>query len=246
MKKERLYQAIAQRCSRRKYFADPLPKETVTQLQQSITLYNQEADLHIQLMLNAPEVFQGLRKSYGLFTGVRHYLALVGKKNMPHIQEKLGFYGELLVLECTALGLGSCWIGATYDQKACACQLADDEQLFAVIAIGYTPEEKSLREKAIIQVSHRHHKKTEMMYTVDSQPPMWFFTAMEAVQQAPSAMDAQPVKIHYRQGKIIAEMVDLSGYHGMDLGIAKAHFWLAAEPGSWLWGSPAEFQISPH
>ena len=102
MDKRQLYDAIAKRCSRRKYLPQPLSPEIIDQLSTSVERYNQANEFHIQLILNQPEVFQGLRKSYGFFTGVQHYFALVGKKNQPHIQEKLVFFCELLVLEANS------------------------------------------------------------------------------------------------------------------------------------------------
>jgi len=242
MDKRQLYDAIAKRCSRRKYLPQPLSQEIIDQLSTSVERYNQANEFHIQLILNQPEVFQGLRKSYGFFTGVQHYFALVGKKNQPHIQEKLGFFGELLVLEATELGLGTCWVGATYDQKLCQCSIADDEQLYAVITVGYVPEEQSLREQLIMRGSHLRHKDVDNMYTVEVQPPMWFFSCLEAVYRAPSAMNHKSTHITYQLNHTITAAVpSLSNYQEMDLGIAKAHFWLAAPKGYWQWGNNAQY-----
>lgn len=48
---------------------------------------NQESGLHIQLCLNEPEAFSGLRAKYGKFHNVRNYIALVGKegKNLEEL-----------------------------------------------------------------------------------------------------------------------------------------------------------------
>ncbi len=73
--------------------------------------------------------FDGLKKSYGLFSGVRHYLALVGNKTDMLTVEKLGYYGELLVLHATALGLGTCWVGGTYDDSCCPVTLEENESV---------------------------------------------------------------------------------------------------------------------
>lgn len=241
MEKKVLAAAINRRCSRRKYVPKDLPPEVIEQLSTSIQAYNETNDLHIQLILNQPEVFQGLRKSYGFFTGVQHYFALVGKKNQPYIQEKLGFFGELLVLEATELGLGTCWVSGTYDQKICNCALEDDEQLYAVITVGYVPEEQSLREQLIMHGSHFRTKEMEKIYTVEAQPPMWFFSCVEAVYKAPSTQNKKPFHIIYHpDNTITAEVSNLDNFE-LDLGIAKAHFWLAAPQGYWQWGNKGQY-----
>ena len=241
MEKKILADAIKHRCSRRKYVQKELPQEIIDQLSASITAYNKNSELNMQLVLNQPEAFQGLRKSYGFFTGVQHYIALVGKKNQAHVQEKLGFFGELLVLEATELGLGTCWVGGTYDQKLCTCAVAADEQLYAVITIGYVPEEQSLREQLIMHGSHFHTKEIGKIYTIETQPPMWFFTSLEAVYKAPSTQNKKPTHIIYHLDNTITAAVDDLNAFEIDLGIAKAHFWLTAPKGYWQWGNQGQY-----
>ncbi|MCL1873280.1 MAG: hypothetical protein FWF85_04100, partial [Clostridiales bacterium] len=33
--------------------------------------------------------------------------------------ERLGYYGELWLLQATALGLATCWVGGTFKRKLC-------------------------------------------------------------------------------------------------------------------------------
>ena len=58
---------------------------------------NQEGDLHIQLVTNQPKAFEGLMAHYGKFSGVSHYIALIGQKSSD-LDEKIGYYGEHLAL----------------------------------------------------------------------------------------------------------------------------------------------------
>ena len=48
----------------------------------AIDQINETAGLHIQLLLNNPEAFDSLKKSYGMFRGVRHLIALVGSNDV--------------------------------------------------------------------------------------------------------------------------------------------------------------------
>lgn len=50
---------------------------------------------------------------YGKFSGVKNYIALIGKKS-AQLDELCGYYGERLVLKAEQLGLNSCWVAMTY------------------------------------------------------------------------------------------------------------------------------------
>ena len=110
-----LQDAIKTRRSRRKYIPEPLEQSDIAVLQELIDEYNAKENLDIRLVLDNGEAFKGFRKSYGMFSGVNNYIGLIGNKNDVLNNEKLGYYGELLILHATALGLGTCWVGGTFD-----------------------------------------------------------------------------------------------------------------------------------
>ncbi len=232
-----LSEAISCRHSQRVYTNKPLEEEIGRKLNKSIGKYNKEADLHMQLVVNHTEAFQGFLKSYGMFQGVSNYIAMVGKKEDTNLKEKLGYYGELLVLEATALGLGTCWVGGTYDKKSCFCEVLQDECIICVITIGYIPEQKAFREKLLYSMMHRKTKGPEELYRAEEPVPEWFLPAMRAVQMAPSAVNRQPVLFTYKDKEITAGVKDRTEYERIDLGIAKLHFELAAGNGKWNLGN---------
>lgn len=49
---------------------------------------------------------------HGEFSGVRNYIAMIGKKG-PTLEESCGYYGERLVLLAQQLGLNTCWVAMT-------------------------------------------------------------------------------------------------------------------------------------
>lgn len=141
----------------------PIKEDIVKKLTASIERYNYLGSINMQLILNNGKAFGGIRKSYGMFSGVKNYIALAGKSG-GNVKEICGYYGERLVLEATQLGLGSCWVGASFDKSECACKIAAGEELYCVIAVGYTSESLSLREKLIRNVMHLKKKTLEEMY----------------------------------------------------------------------------------
>ena len=73
---------IKQRHSVRRFKDIPLDLKTVEQLNQEIEVCNKESGLHIQLITNEPEAFQGEKPSYGQFKGCKNYLMIIGPKGM--------------------------------------------------------------------------------------------------------------------------------------------------------------------
>lgn len=226
LKQEQYLKAIDERCSRRTYINKEIELEKVNLLQNRIKELNEMSGLNLQLQLNGPELFKGFSSSYGMLKGVQAYFALVGVKDDQDLLEKVGYFGEILTLEATALGLGTCWIGGTYDRKLCEklIDLNENEELVAIIAVGYTPVDKTLKEKMISTLSHRKTKTVEQMYSSTGSVPNEFIDGMKAVQKAPSALNKQPIKFHYANGVVTTSILNSLGYENIDLGIAKLHF----------------------
>ena len=223
-----LLEAIDYRISRRSYLPDVIETAKADAIRLLIERYNREQDLSIELIDDGRDAFNGLRKSYGMFSGVRALLVLKGKKEVRNLEEKLGYFGEYLVLEATCLGLGTCWVGGSFDKTSPALNVNDDELLSCVIPIGSVAEETGFKEKFIRRMAHGKVKPLEYFYKADATPPQWFMDGIKAVQRAPSAVNRQKYKFEYIQGAVRAYSEDTNQYAMVDLGIAKAHFVIAA------------------
>ena len=112
----KLLEAIQKRHSVRSYEERAIEKETGEALAAFIHQCNQESGLHMQLVLNEPKAFSGIMAHYGKFSGVRNYIAIVGKK-ASDLEEKCGYYGEKVVLKAQQLGLNTCWVAMTYSKS---------------------------------------------------------------------------------------------------------------------------------
>lgn len=223
-----LQQAILVRRSRRTYLPQPIPDAALSDLERLIFALNKRSGLHMQLLTHAHDIFSGLTGSYGMFHGVTSCLALVGRRDDPLLDEKAGYYGERVVLECTRHELGTCWVGGTFKKAAVNAQIAPDEALVCVVAIGCVRHHPSLRETLLAHTIHRHTKPMDAMYSADELVPMWFLEGMRAVQLAPSAMNRQPVQFAYREGNVYAHVDSSHEAYKIDLGIAKLHFELGS------------------
>ena len=104
-----LYQeAINIRCSRRTYLPKLVDYGCINKLRSLADEYCQKSGLNIKLAIDHSEAFNGLMKSYGMFKGVKNYIGLIENRNDSYSQEKLGYYGELIVLQATEMRLGTC------------------------------------------------------------------------------------------------------------------------------------------
>ena len=163
-----------------------------------------------------------------MFQGVRSFIALVGKTSDPDLMEKGGYYGELLVLEATALGLGTCFVGASYDKKNSPCKVENDESLVCVITIGPVEASQGWKERMVYRMVHIVSGKQDKTYDSSQEAPAWFIQGIKAAQLAPSAVNRHPARFTYNSGIASAYVENTRGYNLIDLGIAKANFELAA------------------
>jgi len=239
-----LLAAIDIRRSRRKYLAIPICADVRNKLEALAKEYCVAANIRVEFVWDNGSAFNGLRKSYGMFSGVQNYIGLVADKDDTETIEKLGYYGELLTLHAVALGLGTCWVGGSFSRKICPINLSGNEIVICTITLGHTQEQDSFKEKLIRGITHRKSKTAEEMMTSDAPVPDWFMTGMRTVQKAPSAVNLQPVIFSFKDGKITASIKNVSDIGSvLDLGIAKAHFELGAGCGKWSFGDGAEFSI---
>lgn len=218
-----LLEAIRRRHSVRQYTDQPIPAEVLAELEAEAAACNREGGLHMQLVSNEPEAFQGIMAHYGSFRGVRNYLALIGSKG-PDLDEKIGYYGERLVLKATQLGLDSCWVALTFRKGKCRCTVAPGEKLVCVAALGYG-------------VTHGvPHKSRPMedLCQVRGEMPAWFRSGMEAALLAPTAVNQQKFRLTLDGNTVQAESTG-GFYSKVDLGIVKYHFEAGAGRDQFTW-----------
>ncbi len=216
----------AARCrhSVRQYEDRKIEEELREILQKEVQWCNGQADLHIQLMTEEPEAFTGFLPHYGSFRNVRNYFALIGKEG-AETEEKLGYYGQHLVLRAQQLGLNTCWVKLTFNRRKSKCRVAPGERLFCVIALGYGQNQG---------IAHRS-KSVEKLGKSDVPMPDWFKAGMEMAALAPTALNRQNFLISLEKGRLYAKIT--GGLNSaMDLGIVKYHFALGAGPEKAVWG----------
>lgn len=225
--------AIAARISRRSFLDEEIEPQRLEQLQQKIAEVNAESGLHVTWLPDGAAAMAG-GKSYGMFHGVRALLVLKGDGKLPHLKEKIGYFGEILVLKATALGLGTCWVGGTFDRSLMS--VPQGEELICVVPVGKVRAEATLKERMIRGAIHRKSKTIDQLLQTDEPVSENLRRAMELVQRAPTARNLQKVNFTLKDGEISAHVPDDYPMDLVDLGICKLHFELGFG-GKFAWGN---------
>ena len=226
-----IQEAIKARHSVRAYKGQPLAEDIVRELENEIAEQNRKGHLHIQLIKNEPKAFQGKLAKYGKFSNVTNYLVMAGTKS-DDLDERIGYYGEHLVLLAQTLGLNTCWVGLSYSKIPGTYVLEDGEVIKAYIAIGYGETQG---------VGHKI-KTIEKVSDVSDITPSWFRKGVEAALLAPTAVNQQKFFFEYiasmdgKPAQVRAKKTfSVIGYIKLDLGIAKYHFEVGAGKDNFEW-----------
>lgn len=148
------------------------------------------------------------------FSGVRNYLALIGPGS-PDLDEKLGYWGEKIVLGLQEMGLNSCWVALTHGKSKAVIKSGEKQR--CLICFGYGETQ-----------GHPHRNKSAAeLSDVSSLTPEWFNKGVRAAMLAPTAINQQKFFIGYKDGEVSFKKGN-SFYTGMDLGIVKYHFELGS------------------
>ena len=225
-----IQEAIEARHSVRAYKDQALSEETVKVLEDEIVKLNHEGQLHIQLICNEPKAFQGTIAKYGKFRNANNYLVMAGKR-AEDLDERVGYYGEHLVLLAQTLGLNTCWVGLSYSKVPGTYVLDEGEKIACYIAIGYGET----------QGSGHKIKTVEQVSNASDITPSWFKKGVEAALLAPTAVNQQKFSFEYvgmsnnRHQVRAKKGFSMIGYTQMDLGIAKYHFEIGADNTNFEW-----------
>ena len=225
-----IQEAIEVRHSVRAYKDQPLSEEIVKVLEDEIVKLNHEGQLHIQLICNEPKAFQGTMAKYGKFRNANNYLVMAGKR-AEDLDERVGYYGEHLVLLAQTLGLNTCWVGLSYSKVPGTYVLDEDEKIACYIAIGYGETQG---------VGHKI-KTVEQVSNASDITPSWFKKGVEAALLAPTAVNQQKFSFEQVGVKNNCHQIrskkgfSMIGYTKMDLGIAKYHFEIGAGEVNFEW-----------
>ena len=204
--------------------------------------FHQEVSFHWLI----PEALPAGQKlgTYGVIKGAKRFIG-ASVRPRPLSLEALGYEMEALILYLAQLGLGSCWLGGTFNRKgfAKAMEIGEDQLFPAITPFGYGAPKRHVTEKlmrSMIQADRRSPWES-LFFRDDFSSPLSREAAgdlafpLEMLRQGPSASNKQPWRTLYKDGALHFYEDKAPGYSDafafdiqrIDMGIAAAHFDLA-------------------
>lgn len=230
---------IAGRRSHRRFDPDlVITAETLAALGKACNEFTPFPHARARLITESAEaVFKGIIGSYGKIRGASVFIAFVGDMDGQFVQEELGYTGEGIILEATALGLDTCWVGGFFrrDIASSLARVSNNERVLAVTPVGYRRESESWQEKSMTRFG-RSHNRLPLSKLVRGLPgekwPDWVNTSLEAARLAPSAANRQPWGFDVQENSITVFVrgggPEFSVSKRLDCGIAMLHLEVAA------------------
>ena len=213
---ELIEKLMRDRHSVRQYKLDEIEVEKIEILKNLIDEINEKSGSHIQLVINDSACFDDFILNYGKIVDCKNYIVLAGLDEKD-LDEKMGYYGEELVLKAMELGLNSCWVAGSYKRRSVKVDLKENERMVCVIALGYGVNNGSERRK-----------KSFGEVCESSDVPSWFSKGVELALLAPTAINQQKFKLYYLGSNNVRIKVGIGPYVKIDLGIVKYHFEIGA------------------
>lgn len=256
-------QCIRDRISVRTFEDKHIEVKLMHKLDTFLNEINQEVDelMRFQIITNNEiDSKQSIKLgTYGVIKGTNTFIAGIIKQNGHEVE--LGYQLEKFVIYATSLGLGTCWLGGTYNRKEFENHLSlnDNESLVILIAIGYKKDKLSLIDSAVRLVAKSNLRKPweELFFNESIENSLNrallddYSTVLEMVRIAPSASNKQPWRIFKRDKYYDLYLCRTPGYGIMgydiqlnDIGIAKYHFECVAQElnlkGKWIISEPVK------
>jgi nitroreductase len=251
-------QVIRRRVSVRTYKKGKLPEEVREQMAAFLEEISGPFQPKVRLKLVDAAPGNGSKEyklgTYGVIRGASAFIAGAVEKGDRYL-EQYGYVMEKAILHATSLGLGTCWLGGTFNKSefAKAIGLCENEILPAVTPIGYAEEKRSLVDAALrFTAGSKHRKKWEELFfdgsftkSIREEAAAKDYLPLEMVRLAPSASNKQPWRIVREHGNYHLYLQHAKGYSNalgfdiqkIDMGIAMCHFELAmleiGEKGNW-------------
>ena len=197
--------------------------------------------------------------TYGVIKGTSTFLLSAAEKGKMDL-EQLGYTFEKIVLYCTSIGIGTCWMAGTFKRGefAKAIKLRQNEMLTAISPLGYASEKRSFIDSAVrLTAGSKKRKEWEELFfegdfdkSLENNNSERYCEALEMVRIAPSASNLQPWRIVKQKNEFHFFLKGKKGYNSafgfniqrIDIGIAMCHFELCMQEngiqGSWRESNP--------
>jgi hypothetical protein len=265
MSSESYISIIKKRKSKRSYLNKALSSIQIEQInsilsQDLVGPFGNRACFQLIVKKTVKENHEVKLGTYGFISGARYFI-LGQIKEGRYANEDYGYIFEKIILDLTALELGTCWLGGTFSRKGIA-QVLDLEEgkiIPAITPVGQASETFSKRESLIRWGAKSDSRKAwdELFFKTEFAQPLTeedageYHIPIEMLRLSPSASNKQSWRIlktdkafhfYLKRTPGYQKIIKSTDLQKMDLGICMAHFELACNElelkGNWLANDP--------
>ena len=238
---------VARRRSRRAYTGLPATATSLDALERTCARFRPYPDARVVLVREPGiDIFTGIVGGYGKVRSAPHVLVFIADENADFADQHVGYTGEGVMLEATALGLDTCWVGGFFSAAKTRriVALEPGESVFAVSPVGHATDHIGLTERTMQGMARAHNRKSvaEIAPGIGDDWPDWSIAAVETARLAPSAVNRQPWRFRMDGGALViardGAIETPKVTKRLDCGIAMLHAELGARAaganGAWI------------
>ncbi len=255
---------ISRRISVRAYQPEPASPGDLEAVrltgEQAEALTGADMQFHLRTDTQMGNEIKGIIGDYGKTIHAPHYIVLASRECDGYLTDA-GFRFEQMILDATARGLGTCWVGLMFKEASLRATLGvDDSWRMIVLSPIGRPLKNSLTNRMLRTLAgSKGRKPIDRLFFWQRHGEMLpasvisdrnFMQVLEATRWAPSWMNRQPWRFILLNREILIYKLQRQeregkDYHRLDCGIAMCHLHLAARAlgirGRW---EPGPFDIS--
>lgn len=182
--------------------------------------------------------------TYGVIKGAVNFIGAT-VENTEFAMEALGYEFEKLILYLTSLGIGTCWLGGTFNRNSFknALDIKENEIFPAISPFGYPANKKRFADSLVRKIAKSDQREPwdKLFFTNDFASQLSqteakeYALPLEMLRLAPSASNKQPWRIvkdnttfHFFEAQTPAYSRFANDIQKVDIGIGACHFQLSA------------------
>eukprot|EP00770_Monocercomonoides_exilis_P005290 MONOS_5264.1-p1 / transcript=MONOS_5264.1 / gene=MONOS_5264 / organism=Monocercomonoides_exilis_PA203 / gene_product=nitroreductase / transcript_product=nitroreductase / location=Mono_scaffold00151:65512-66761(+) / protein_length=262 / sequence_SO=supercontig / SO=protein_coding / is_pseudo=false len=159
-------------------------------------------------LISKEEAVNGQLGTYGMISGARYFLCTVINEKTNDLDHGIIF--QRIILYCTQLGLGTCWMGGTFSAKTFEplLNLKKGEKLYMVSPVGHVKDEVTMTSRLVSAISGSSLRKPfdvfftkgldknaqDSSFSEAERKSSFIGQCLDAARWAPSALNAQPMR----------------------------------------------------
>lgn len=225
---------IKERRSVRSFNGESLSPENKKKLEETIEQVKDPFGGSVTIRLKQFDLKEGYKPStYGMIKGATDFFLLgIGSDEASALSA--GFRFEQVVLKAWEIGLGTCWIAATFKGSDFDRDETwpNGEELKIICPVGVAAKQSLMEKMTRMTLGSKNRKPFESLFFTDDfskslSPESHFGESLEMLRLAPSSTNSQPWRALVEDKTVHFYYKPKSPASVLDCGIGMCHFYLA-------------------